>query len=221
LNKAALGIASILLSTLLNLLVFSNMLQAYDASLFLRINGLNLPQFLNELNIYASLYGREYFWGTVLVLIFLLGDSTSRKKMIELAILFAIGIMLGDIIKGVEFRPRPFETLQNVALRVRPDFDSSFPSGHALIVSIGATYGLISFNRARFLSILLAFEAAFVCFSRVYVGVHYPLDVVGGIFLGISIAFIGDEAIRRYAERKVLQVVEYFSRRFAPGFIKV
>ena len=39
-------------------------------------------------------------------------------------------------------------------------------------------------------SIALAIEAALVCISRVYVGGHYPLDVVGGILLGIGVALI-------------------------------
>ncbi len=220
-NRATLGIISVLLFTFLNLIVFSNILQFYDTFLFLRINSLSLPQLFEELNIYASLYGREYFWGLVVVLIFLLGDNTSRTKMIELVVLFVIGILVGDVIKGAEFRPRPFEILQNVTLRVQPDFDSSFPSGHALIVSIGATYTLISFTRKRWLSIALTVEAAVVCFSRVYVGAHYPLDVLGGVALGLSIALLGFEVLERYARNKIDSLASYFSRMLGAGPLRV
>ena len=66
-------------------------------------------------------------------------------------------------------------------------------AGEALIVSAGAAIALaLSRNTPRRLaiSILLAIEAALVCISRVYVGGHYPLDVVGGILLGVGVSFI-------------------------------
>ena len=66
-------------------------------------------------------------------------------------------------------------------------------AGEALIVSAGAAIALaLSRNTPRRLaiSILLAIEAALVCISRVYVGGHYPLDVLGGILLGVGVSFI-------------------------------
>ena len=73
------------------------------------------------------------------------------------------------------------------------DKDYGFPSGHAVIVSACAAVTLALFRgtpRKLAVSIILAVEAALVCISRVYIGGHYPLDVVGGILLGVGVSFI-------------------------------
>ena len=76
---------------------------------------------------------------------------------------------------------------------IAADKDYGFPSGEALIVSAGAAVALALYRntpRRLAISILLAVEAALVCISRVYVGGHHPLDVVGGILLGVGVSFI-------------------------------
>lgn len=78
-------------------------------------------------------------------------------------------------------------------LLMAPDTGYSFPSGHAVIASSGAALLLTLFRgsyKKLAVSIGLAVEAALVCFSRVYVGDHYPLDIAGGILLGVGIALI-------------------------------
>ena len=63
--------------------------------------------------------------------------------------------------------------------------DHSFPSGHAATSFAAATVLCAFVPRGAPLWILLA---AAIAFSRIYVGVHYPLDVVGGAVLGVAIA---------------------------------
>ena len=63
--------------------------------------------------------------------------------------------------------------------------DHSFPSGHAATSFACATVLALAFPR---LAVPLYVLAAAIGFSRIYVGVHYPLDVLGGAVLGIAVA---------------------------------
>ncbi|MBI3858719.1 MAG: phosphatase PAP2 family protein [Thaumarchaeota archaeon] len=164
---------------------------------------------LDSLLVLASDFGREYFWGAIAILLALLGDGRTKRVALGLAVLIVLGVAAGDVAKAVILVDRPPALFASVVgtegitqadalvVRVPLDLDSSFPSGHALIVSICASYCFLSFSR-KWLAGVLAIEAAMVCFSRVYVGVHFPSDVLGGVGLGTAIAMIGYVVGTRY-----------------------
>lgn len=144
---------------------------------------------LDKIMIDLSKYGREAVWIGVTALLFVFGKKDGRKAAVLLTIAFLILIPLGTILKSEIDRPRPVP-LSNDHMLLPNETDPSFPSGHAVIVSAGAIILLLRFNRGKQIvaSIILAIEAALVAYSRVYVGVHYPLDVFAGILLGTGIA---------------------------------
>jgi undecaprenyl-diphosphatase len=82
-------------------------------------------------------------------------------------------------------RPPSHEAGNPPTLMSTPD-TPSLPSGHAATAFLGAT--LIAFSVPRLAPFLYAL-AALVAWSRVYVGVHYPLDLVAGALYGIALAF--------------------------------
>jgi undecaprenyl-diphosphatase len=168
--------------------VFYAVAHATDSQLALVMNA-DMGSTLNTIMIAASSYGREYFWAGVLTLMLVFGKKETRLIAVELAILFTIGLFAEEALKHLIYVPRPFETMSGIVARVPINYDSSFPSGHALIVTIGATFVLLKFKRKK-LALALTFEAAIVAYSRVYVGMHYPLDVAAGILLGSVIVFL-------------------------------
>ena len=82
-------------------------------------------------------------------------------------------------------RARPYEA-DGVRRLIRPPTGSSFPSGHA---AVGTAVATVLADRARHPAVAGAFDTlgAYVALSRVYVGVHYPTDVIGGAGLGLVI----------------------------------
>jgi len=161
-----------------------------DSTAFLHINNSHYHPFDKWL-IWSSKYGRDVFWPIVIILLFVFGGWTGKKTATVIVISMLVLIPIGIIAKELVSRPRP--EIPKADFLIAADKDYGFPSGEALIVSAGAAVVLALYRntpRRRAISILLATEAALVCISRVYVGGHYPLDVVGGILLGVGVSFI-------------------------------
>lgn len=214
-NKILAGLLFLAAFVVVTVLVITGLSQAFDTWLVLAINHAYLGPQLSSLLVIASEYGREYFWIPIVAVMLIFGKRDMKTLAIELAVLFVVGIIVGEAMKFAMYRPRPFDTLSGITTRVPMSTDSSYPSGHALIVSIGAIFALSAFvrsRRGRAVAGLLALEAALVMYSRVYVGVHYPLDVLGGLFLAGAIVFIGMYFLRGPLRRAVERLSEFADR---------
>ena len=167
-----------------------------DSIAFLDANNSHFYPAFNKLMIWITEFGREVFWPIAIALLFIFGGWTGKKTAVVVAISMLVLIPLGVLAKDIVARARP--VIPKSDFLIAPDKEYAYPSGHALIVSAGAAGALFLFrntSRQLVVSIVLAIEAALVCISRVYVGGHYPLDVVGGILLGVgvSLIFVGIE----------------------------
>ncbi|RME03866.1 MAG: phosphatase PAP2 family protein [Planctomycetota bacterium] len=124
---------------------------------------------------------------------FLKGRPKERRFVAWLLILIIV-VGLGN--KGLKYifqRPRPPYTLDKHHLQLRvprstiPSSSYSFPSGHSAFFFALALY--TSWHYPSLLLILLSYLlASFVAFSRIYLGVHYPLDILGGFASGSTFA---------------------------------
>jgi membrane-associated phospholipid phosphatase len=161
-----------------------------DSSAFLNINNSHY-QALNKVMIWLTNYGREIFWPVAIILLFVFGGWTGKKTAVIIAISMLVLVPLGELAKDIVARPRP--VIPTSDFLISADKEYAFPSGHAVIVSAGAAGALMLFRgtpRKDAVSTILVIEAALVCISRVYVGGHYPLDVIGGILLGVGVSLI-------------------------------
>ena len=176
-----------------------------DYVAFLKVNNLHYHA-LNEFMVLMSRYGREIVWSLTVILLFIFGGWTGKKAAIIMGLAMLVIVPVGTAAKDIVARPRPL--IPRADFLVAADREYAFPSGHAMIVSAGAATALALFRdspRKLAISLALAVEAALVCISRVYVGGHYPLDVVGGILLGVGISFIF-VAEERHVEQLLVRI---------------
>lgn len=172
---------------ILSFLISSDKVTQWDTSVFQSINNPH-GKILDKVMIDLTKYGREVVWISVILLLAVLDKNDGRKAAVLLTIVFLVLIPLGTVLKSEIDRTRP----SSENLLVISDTSPSFPSGHATIVSAGAAILFLRFNKGKqiIFSIILGIEAALVSYSRIYVGDHYPLDVLGGILLGTGIACV-------------------------------
>lgn len=132
-------------------------------------------------------------WGLIaLVIAWRMGQ---RLLPVVLISAFVIGIADGtaNLLKLLVNRPRPFVSVAHVSLLITRPASASFPSSHATTALAGAVLLSWFWPRSRRGFLLLAIAIAF---SRVYVGVHYPADVLAGAAIGTAIALAAIRVIR-------------------------
>lgn len=113
-----------------------------------------------------------------------------RKQGILLLCSLAVGVLVGNVLlKNLVARPRPCWLDNSVRLLIANPTDYSFPSGHTLSSVIGATVLTKANRRFGYAAIPLA---ALIAFSRLYLYVHFPSDVLAAAVLGIVIGEVSD-----------------------------
>ena len=140
-------------------------------------------------------FGREYFWIIVPILLFVFEGIDGRIVAVIILLSFMLVIPLTTLVKDLIDRDRPL-VFYGASVNKLP-VDESYPSGHASMVSAGAVTALLLLRkspRQKLISILLVIEAGLVCLSRLYLGVHYPTDLIGGILLGSGVALLATSA---------------------------
>ena len=144
--------------------------------------------FLVRINDYGAI------WLVLLGVLAALGGNTGRWAALTGLAALVVGLAFSEVLKSLVMQPRPFVSLPDVRLLVSPPNSYSFPSvnaTYAFAASSGASltaWGLL--GRLPVWSWGFLALAVAVSYSRVYVGVHYPGDVLGGAIIGMSIAWL-------------------------------
>ena len=120
----------------------------------------------------------------VLGILLVLARPRMAAGVVQMALAIVVtSLLVGSVVKPAVARPRPYEALNDVRVIDARTDGRSFPSSHAAN-ACAAAYALARLAPVARMPIwILAFA---ICFSRIYVGVHYPLDVVAGALIGIG-----------------------------------
>lgn len=162
------------------------MLESLDFYILDLIQNLRCP-FLDFIIPRVTALGNGGMIWILMSLIMCINKKYRKTGITVLAALLAGFIICNIIIKPLAARPRPCWIDTSVPILINVPSDYSFPSGHTLSSFIAAFILLFSGNRFGYAAVVLA---ALIAFSRLYLYVHFPSDVLGGIFLAALISYV-------------------------------
>lgn len=143
--------------------------------------------------LYCMILLFAWFW--------LRGNYDTKKQILKAFIFTSIAILISQCISHVYYHPRPFVMEVGRTLIYHAP-NGSFPSDHMLIFSSIAFSYL--FSAQRKLGTFLLIMAWLVAWSRVYLGVHFPLDMLGAFLLAFALNFFGLKLWNLYKD-KIMQ----------------
>lgn len=181
-----------------------------DVYIFYIINQTLQNPFFNFLMPIITNFGHYLVWIVICVFLAIFGGEKGRNVALILFIAVILGYLISEFLKYIVMRPRPYMVLQGVHQigtinhQMVTINNSSFPSGHATEIFIGC----VILGKKYGYMIFLVLLAIIISFSRIYIGVHYPSDVIAGALLGVGISL----TVLHY-EDNILKLKNWFVQR--------
>lgn len=173
--------------------IFVHSIAYWDVVFATAIFGLNGRKLLSFAMPWISHSGNGYYYPAVPVVLLLFDPQKAGAFFLAGLLAFAIELPLYKLLKNRIRRNRPCEVLSGIHGRISPSDKFSFPSGHTAAACVMATLLGYFFP---ILAMPLFSWALLVGFSRIYLGVHYPTDVLAGLVIGLfsassALIFVG------------------------------
>jgi undecaprenyl-diphosphatase len=159
-----------------------------DGSILLWIQEYVRNDYLTHVVKFITHLGDSGWFWIVLTLLCLIFTKTRRNGVL-MRCSFLLNVLANNIIlKNLVARIRPYEAVAGLQRIIEAQSDYSFPSGHSGASFSVAVVMLLMFPRK--IGVPAIILAVLIALSRLYVGVHYPTDVIGGMLIGTAAALL-------------------------------
>lgn len=177
-----------------------NIIQNADISILLYIQEHIRKEWMNGFWRAITFLGDGgWFW--ILLAVVLLIMKKTRKAGAAAAIALVIGALITNVcLKNMVARVRPYDTYSALIPIVTKPIDWSFPSGHTCASFASAFVYFRLLPKKYGISALVL--ACMIAFSRLYLGVHYPTDVLAGFLIGLLASVLAVWMVRRFYDHK-------------------
>lgn len=156
--------------------------------------------FLNSLFEYVTMLGEHTVLVVIIAVMYFMIDKNLAKRLFYITM---ISLNINGIVKNFVKAPRPFATGKVTCVRPGTATGYSFPSGHTQNFSTWST-ALAYRSKKLGAAVLSALGILAVAFSRMYLGAHYPRDVIAGAILGIALSLVFSIVYDKIKDKHVL-----------------
>ncbi|MCT4509619.1 MAG: phosphatase PAP2 family protein [Tepidibacter sp.] len=142
---------------------------------------------IDKLMVFMTMLGNKGIIWIAISLFLIINKKTRKVGIMAITVFIITGILGEGLIKPLVKRARPFVNYPSFNLIIKAPLTYSFPSGHTALSFAVASILLKEFKKYGVIFLILAI---LIAFSRVYLFVHYPSDVIVGIIMGVMCAWI-------------------------------
>lgn len=157
-------------------------------------------ELFNKIMIFFTILGDNGMIWIAVALILFLNRKYRKIGVFSIVSLIICALAVNVILKPLIHRPRPFSELADITLLIKAPKDYSFPSGHTA-ASFVMVYIFFRHIKKYFIPVLIT--GILIAFSRMYLSVHFPSDILAGIIIGIFSGYAGEKVADGVYRKKI------------------